>query len=333
MRPEFLEQVHGRRQAGDPFVIATVVRVEGSASARCGARALFDHEGRNVFGWIGGGCAERFVGEQSQEALKERRTRVVLADLDDEIFGLGIACGGRMEVFIEPVFPDETLVLPRLGDFEPAAEFLARSHGFRWQWHATARRRPAGTADLLAVFADAVAQARNRSGASLRTRKDLPLAFRPPTAFTPKELLLVGRGRIVEALARWGVQLGWNVRVFGPSVEAKDYPGQVRCECLNESYEELHFTKGSAVVVASHHAGDPGFVADALKAGAAYVGMVGSRKRALEVIDHLGWRERQDVIEPLFVPAGLDLDARTPEEIALSIVAEIVALSEKAHDA
>src|SRR5437868_795956 len=103
MRNEFLEALQKQKTLGTGFTVATIVRVLGSASARSGSRAIFDAQGKNVFGWVGGGCAERYISEQAIEVLKEVQSRVVTANLDDEIFGLGIACGGKMDVFIEPI--------------------------------------------------------------------------------------------------------------------------------------------------------------------------------------------------------------------------------------
>ncbi|MCA9682921.1 MAG: hypothetical protein KC457_12040, partial [Myxococcales bacterium] len=97
--------------AGEPFAVATVVAVRGSSSGKPGAKALFDAEGRNVHGWVGGGCVERFTGEQAVEALALAQPRVVVADLDDELLGLGMPCGGQMDIYIEPVCPRAELVV------------------------------------------------------------------------------------------------------------------------------------------------------------------------------------------------------------------------------
>lgn len=95
----------GRR----PYVLATVIRVMGSASAKPGSKAVIDEHGRNIHGWVGGGCAEGLVRDQSLKALAERQSRVVRVDLDDEVLGVGMPCGGNMEVYLEPHFPPRRL--------------------------------------------------------------------------------------------------------------------------------------------------------------------------------------------------------------------------------
>ena len=102
-----LEYLESRR----PFALATVIRVLGSASAKPGSKALIDEQGRNVHGWVGGGCAESLVKEEALAALAEGRTRIVEVDLDDEVLGVGMPCGGKMEVYIEPHLPPRTLLI------------------------------------------------------------------------------------------------------------------------------------------------------------------------------------------------------------------------------
>lgn len=322
MRQEFISAIQQQREKGRPFSVATIIRVEGSASARCGSRAVFDEKGTNVHGWVGGGCAERYIGEQSVEAIEEKRTRIVTANLDDEIFGLGIACGGKMDVFIEPLYPEEVISLPRIGDFSQQAEFFAQNYGWKVQWQEQ-ESKVTSLLDVFHLLAQAIAKTRGKTAESLRGLRSLPVGFTPFQGCDPKEVLVIGRSRITEALARLCSLCEIPVRVFGPALQAKDYPAGVKCECVNESYDEMTITPHSAVIVASHQPHDHEFVSRALEAKADYVAMIGSRKRAFEVIDKLGIEGQKDIRVPLFIPAGIDIDARNPDEIALSIVVEM----------
>ena len=105
---DILQDYIARRR---PFAVATVIRVVGSASAKPGSKALIDETGRNVHGWVGGGCAESLVREEALAAIAEGATRIVEVDLDDEVLGVGMPCGGRMEVYIEPHLPPKTLLI------------------------------------------------------------------------------------------------------------------------------------------------------------------------------------------------------------------------------
>ena len=111
MHEDFNRRVGELLDTRQPFVVATVICVRGSASARPGSKALIDAQGRNVYGWVGGGCAESLVREESLKALAEGRPRIVDVDLDDEVLGVGMPCGGHMDVYLEPQFPPRPLTI------------------------------------------------------------------------------------------------------------------------------------------------------------------------------------------------------------------------------
>jgi xanthine/CO dehydrogenase XdhC/CoxF family maturation factor len=302
---EFHSQIKELRLRQELFALATVVKVHGSASARIGSKAIFDREGHNIFGWIGGGCAERFVGEQAVEALSEKRGRVVLADLDDEIFGLGVACGGKMEVFIDPITPHEKIRLPLNERFQKTAEDLCAGYDVSILWEGSS---PANTpSQYFLEIASAFARARHRSGKALRATKDLLYCFKDAKKSGIPVVSLLGRGRIIEALEKHFALVDFEIHSI-------DSPNQNRPT----------YKPGQYVVIASHSARDRNLVQEALAQDVAYVGMIGSRKRAIEIMDHLEIKEGSETHHPIYVPAGLDIDARNPEEIALSVVSQVL---------
>ena len=97
------------RAKGQPYAVATVVETAGSVSAKTGAKAIIDGEGRVVAGWVGGGCAEATTCNTALQCLASGGTAVIDIDLDDEVLGAGMPCGGRMRVYVEPVLPRPTL--------------------------------------------------------------------------------------------------------------------------------------------------------------------------------------------------------------------------------
>jgi xanthine dehydrogenase accessory factor len=108
---EFARRLSALIETEETCVVATVVEIVGSASARPGAKAIVDRAGRVVFGWVGGGCAESTVRDEALRALAERRPRTIRLDLDDEVLGVGMPCGGHMTVFIEPYLPEPRLLV------------------------------------------------------------------------------------------------------------------------------------------------------------------------------------------------------------------------------
>lgn len=289
-----------------PHVLATVVRVRGSASARPGSRMLISADGKNLHGWVGGGCAESFTISQALEALEERSPRVITADLDDEVFGLGMPCGGSMEIFVEPRLPPERLHFARAPE---GLRTLAERFGFEASIESKAELT---VAESISLLAREIARSRGN---------ELPHSF---DGGAPTELLILGHSRITEELATLGALLGWQTRVYGLNALPDSYPKSVKVERALPDYEGLSMRPGSFVVVASHHKGDHHYIASALTAGAAYVGMVASRKRAGLVLDHLRSTGFSEQLERVRSPAGVHLGARNPGEIALSIVAELL---------
>ena len=83
---------------GRPFAIATVVRVEGSSSARRGSKALIDPSGKLLVGWVGGGCAESAVRSEALACLETEKPRLITVDMSDEVLGVGMPCGGTMDI-------------------------------------------------------------------------------------------------------------------------------------------------------------------------------------------------------------------------------------------
>lgn len=238
-------QLQWRRQRR-PHALATVIEILGSSSAKPSAKALFDDQGRLCAGWIGGGCAQAIVAQAALACLKTGEPTVIDIDLNDEIFGAGMPCGGEMRVYVEPMIPK-----PRL-------------------W-------------------------------------------------------LAGHGRIVESLCALASHVGFDVVVDDALAKESEFPRA--CEVISDDsrYQALQPAAGDFVVIATHHKGDYNALTRALDSDAAYIALVSSQQRAGLVLKRLA----QDGIDDrhlarIRAPAGLDLGARLPEEIALAIVSEMV---------
>jgi xanthine dehydrogenase accessory factor len=238
-----------------PFALATVVETVGSVSAKTGAKAVIDQSGRVVAGWVGGGCAESTVCHTAVECLQTHETRVVELDMNDEVLGTGMPCGGSARVFVEPVLPKPML------------------------W-------------------------------------------------------ILGHGRVAETVCSIGALMGFDVVVDDPMADAMRYPDAVRLLTDDLDYSQLTVHPDDYVVVATQHRGDHESIPRLLHAGVCHVALIASSKRSRLVLDFL--REEgfgEGYLARVRAPAGLDLGARTPEEIALSVVSEIVMLRRRGSGA
>jgi xanthine dehydrogenase accessory factor len=246
---DFLDLMVALRDRREAYALATVVETAGSASAGPGSKALIGGDGTLLAGWVGGGCAESTVRQAALECLRDQRPRVVELDLDDEVLGVGMPCGGSMRVYVEPVVPAPTL------------------------W-------------------------------------------------------ILGHGRVAECLCRFGATLGFRVVVDdAPAPDRARFPDAAEIIGDDYGYERLEPQAEDAVVIATQHKGDHVSAVRALRSSAGYVAVIASRKRSRLVLDFLrGEGFAEEELARLRAPAGLDLGARTPEEIALSVMGEIVML-------
>lgn len=246
---DLLDLMLALRARREAYVLATVVEAEGSVSARPGAKALIGRDGAVLTGWVGGGCAESTVREAALECLRDDRPRVIDLDLDDEVLGTGMPCGGRMRVYVEPVLPQPTL------------------------W-------------------------------------------------------ILGHGRVAECLCRFGATLGFRVVVDDtPAPDPARYPDAAQIIGDDYDYGRLAPAAEDAVVIATQHKGDHISAVRALRSPARYIALIASRKRSRLILEFLhGEGFAEEDLARLRAPAGLDLGARTPEEIALSVLGEAVML-------
>lgn len=324
MSQDFYQEVTKLRELGRPFAVATVIAVRGSASAKPGSKAIINEDGKNVWGWVGGGCAETFVAKNAVEAMSEGQTRIVQADLDDEVFGLGMPCGGVMDIFIDPQHPPLALTITTSSQSEKALRHLAETLNFQPEIQRISEKaRWSSIEQAIYDLAEAIAMQRACDFDHMRNTRGIPLGEEKPSieARVP-ELLIVGSSRITEELAKFAAILEWPVRVYGWNVNPENYPDSSTIDVSEAAFLNFKAIPGSAVIIASHHKGDPEFIARSLRDGAAYVGLIASEKRSRLVFESLS--AESNAAQSIFAPAGLNMNCRNPSEIALSCLAEIL---------
>jgi xanthine dehydrogenase accessory factor len=141
------------------------------------------------------------------------------------------------------------------------------------------------------------------------------------------QLVIAGHGRIAETLASLGTILNFSVTVHDPSAEPEKFPQADQIINKDFDVKEVSFGPRTYVVIATLHKNDHLWLQRALQGEAAYVALIASAHRSRLVLDYLLEEGiSQDVVDRVWAPAGLDLGAANPEEIALSIMSQIVAL-------
>lgn len=140
-------------------------------------------------------------------------------------------------------------------------------------------------------------------------------------------LWIMGHGRVAESLCIIGDLMGLNVVVNDPMVDWEQYPNAAKLITDDIDYDQLQPLAGDYVVIATQHKGDHESMKRALASDAGYIALIASRKRSRLVLDYLRKQGFNDEdMQRVIAPSGIDLAARTPEEIALCVMSEITML-------
>ncbi|MFF7015076.1 XdhC family protein [Streptomyces sp. NPDC008259] len=343
---EILPDLQARCAAGTPFALATVVAVHGSAPRDPGAVMAVDEAG-TVVGSVSGGCVESDLYEVAREVLAGAPPRVVSYGIsDDEAFGVGLTCGGTIEVLVRAYASAAELaelaaLLDLIADGRPVAEATVLSGtadtGARMVVRATGVRGTLGTDGLDAAVTDDARGLLEQGLTGIRwygthgRRRMAEVAVFVRSHTPPPRMLVFGAIDHAAATARIGSFLGYRVTVCDarPAFATRErFPTahEVVCAWPHDYLEATEVDARTVICVLTH---DPKFdvplLVAALRTPAAYIGVMGSRRTHH---DRLARLRTAGVVEAhlsrLASPVGLDLGARTPEETAVSIAAEII---------
>ena len=230
-------------------VLATVIEAVGSAPGKPGARMIIKGDGSTV-GTIGGGAVEKKITEEALKLIQGRETRLIHYKLED----LGMACGGGMSIFLEPLA-------------------------------------------------------------------------------SPPDLIIFGAGHIGSALSKIGALLGFATTVVDSREECANserlpWADKVVAGDYQKALQQISFRDTSYLVILTHrHANDFEILEHCIKKPFRYLGMIGSRKKVATAFQQL--REKgvdEETIKGIHAPIGISIGAETPEEIAVAIAAQLVAV-------
>lgn len=351
---DIAEELHRWCGRGLPFAVATVVATGGSAPRQPGAALAVDGEG-NVIGSVSGGCVEGAVYDLCLQALSGDGPATLLERFgysDEDAFAVGLTCGGEIDILVQRIDPaarpelaaalaaavaGEAAAVARV--VEGPADLLGRAllvrgdGGHEGTLGDTERDRTAAGETLALLAAGRTGTLTIGADGS---RCGVPLTLLVESSVPPPRLLVFGAIDFAAALVRAGRFLGYRVTVCDARpvfATARRFPDadEVVVDWPHR-YLDAEAAAGrldgrTAVCVLTHDAKfDVPLLERALRLPVAYVGAMGSRRTHLERLTKLrdaGLKDRD--LSRLHSPIGLDLGARTPEETALSIAAEIVA--------
>jgi len=321
--------------SSQPVAIATVVRISGSAPRPLGATLVAQAE-EKIAGSVSNGCVESAVYEEAMAVLKDGRARVVNYGISDEFaFTVGLSCGGSIDVLVEPVGALHRAALEAVRSERPALLVRVVAPADRAGTVAvlTEDRAEGWSPELAELKVGALAalgEGRSRTVTARLGERDATV-FLEAIAMPPL-LAIVGATHVGQALAHLAKAVGYRVVVVDPRealANAERFPGmEIVAAWPQEGLATLRFGPSSAIAILAHDDkfDHPALVA-ALRSAAGYVGAIGSRTTNEK---RVAWLRSQAVadrdIARIHAPIGLDIGATSVEEIALAILAEIVAV-------
>ncbi len=353
---DILTAYESLKQSGTSGAMATVMKVQGSTYRRPGARMLILGNGKTV-GTVSGGCLEADIAEKSKTILSSGSPATSVYDMTadgDAVWGLNQGCNGVVHLLVEPIpardgFGHLEFVRACLqqrisgavatvfrvdGEFKAAVgtRVLMNERGAVQE----NTKNPALTAALLEDCQRAI----NSSRGDVREYRFTEGVVEAFIEFVQPAipLFIFGGGYDAIPLARFAKELGWEVTIVDhrPAFASKDrFPGAdsfilARPE---EVSAKVVPDKRSVVVIMTHnYTHDLELLKALLSSQASYVGLLGPKMRTERLLRNLvqaGIRPTESQLHRLHTPIGIDIGAESPEEIALSILAEIRAVLSK----
>jgi xanthine dehydrogenase accessory factor len=300
-----------------PGALATVARARGSTPVPAGTKMLVGAEGR-LIGSVGGGCVEADVIAAALSAQAQCRPALLSHHLNADLAGdLGLSCGGRVDIFVEPLLSD--------------AEYLSVLE--------TVARADSGLVRTATEWRDGDGPIKTFEPVARRINGEIAAMLTHDGRFVEERLtpaprvLVFGAGHVGAAIARAAATAGFRVVIIddrpeyadparfdalsGIAVLASDVDAALACYPL---------TGGDAVVIATRgHRNDALILERVATSSAGYVGLLGSRRKKIVVTKALRAAGLPaESLQRVRVPVGLPIGAVTPEEIAVSVVAELI---------
>jgi xanthine dehydrogenase accessory factor len=323
---QLFERIESAWTDGERTALLTITAVQGSAYRQPGATMMMSESGK-MLGTLSGGCLESDLYGWATRAMAEERPRLIHYDLsENELWSLGIGCKGTMEVAIFPILKSDkfwsavrTAVL-REGAYSVALELPV---GVRVLFEGG--KSIAG--DVTALPATVVQQITD--GAPSRTRAEvIEVSGRRLYVDTIRpndRLILCGAGHDAVPVAALAMKSQFRVSVLDPRKEFNGdnrFPGLEHIIIEPEHADPEHLQNSWWLIMNHLQLRDERCIELALRAAAKFIGILGPLSRTCEMLNNVGASLASG---PIHAPIGLDVGAETIDEVAISVVAELLA--------
>jgi xanthine dehydrogenase accessory factor len=332
-----LDALAARRSTGARAALATVVRVNGSAYRHEGAKLLVAEDGQTV-GNVSGGCLEADVREVALRVIAtgcaEQRSYCGGSD-EISAWDLGVGCDGEVEILIEPV---TTMRAPERDAIAAEVPFITVTRLGAPNVEGEAPRAVLANGTLHGTLGDATLDALVRThGDTWAERGESRLVGLAGVALfidvmlPPPRLVVVSAGEDARVLARLASDVGFRVVTVDrrPGLLLPErFPAAVRLlesDAARLTEQLVLDASGFAVIMTHDFADDAAYLGALLQTPVGYIGMLGPRQRTERILTRLGVTAPDDLAR-IYGPVGLDIGTDGAEQVALAVVAEMLAV-------
>ncbi len=330
---EVIEDINRWQTENATIGLATVVQTWGSAPRKAGGKMAITTTGE-ISGSVSGGCVEGAVYEEAVAAISAGHGKLLYFGVADETaWEVGLACGGNIRIFVEPLDLDIYATIQSLLQEDKAgalATIIATPTdtdiGQKVVVNSTGRLIGTDNPEMITA-----AQTALKSGKSQRVELDNGTELFIEVYLPAPQLIMVGGVHIAVALTDIAKLLGYRTVVIDPrrafgSETRFTHVDQLLQLWPEKAFAELTVNENTAVALLTHDPkiDDPALT-QVLDSTAFYIGALGSRKthaKRVKRLQEAGYSD--ETIDKIFGPIGLKIGAQTPEEIALSVMAQIL---------
>lgn len=354
---DIFEEILSALKTEDRVMLATIVSTSGSTPASAFSKMLITEQGRKSVGTVGGGCLEGDVLEAAKRLHASMKAEILTFKLNEDEFIQGLICGGNLDVLVEPVSQSQVDLVRRIHELQIQGEDCVIATGLSRDGTVAIKNvilagkekgllNPPREAEeseynqTLRFAQDDMtmgalkekagkAFARNETQRIQCRRGELILE---PITGTPA-LIIFGGGHVSRSLCKVASMAGFRVTVVDDRSQYANperFPEATKTLAMDfrEAVGELLFKTSTYVLIVTRgHRSDEEILEQVIRKPTKYIGMIGSKRKVLTTYEHL--LERGISIQELKriqAPMGLEIGATTAEEIAVSVVAQLIAV-------
>lgn len=324
-------------------MLATIISTSGSTPAAALSKMIITNSGTSSLGTVGGGCMEGDVLEAGQQLFPENKAAILTFHLNEDEMIQGLICGGTVNVLLEPVTRDSLPMYEEMkricdeGEDRVVVTVLTKdgtiglktlvesSQGGSSEVMEYWSRTGKNSDDLIHTLQKAL----HRAETQIVTTGDVQLILEP--VFGRPHLVMFGGGHVSRYISRTASMAGFRLTIVD---DRKEYANRERFPDADETlaveyYKALdHITirpSTYVIIVTRGHREDENILEQVIMTPAKYIGMIGSARKILTTYEHLVQRgiSREELMR-VHAPMGLEIGAATAEEIAVSVVAEMI---------